>query len=68
MSRAEEMLPSNRYNENNQRKDYSHSSTYYENGEQYWDDHISGVDWHRPKRSSRDSNSQSDDAWLNELG
>lgn len=68
MSRAEEMLPSNRYSENKERNDYSHGSMYYENGEQYWDDHISGVDWHKPKRSSRDSNSYSDDAWLDKLG
>ena len=65
MSRAEEMLPSNRYSEKNERKDYSHGSTYWENGEQYFDDHISGADWHIPKK--RNYGQSSDDQWLSKL-
>ena len=52
MSRAEEMLPSRRYAEKNERTDYSHGSKWRDNnGEEYMDDHIRGIDWHIPNNS-----------------
>lgn len=51
MSRAEEMLPSNRYREDSGRSDYSHGSTYTDDrGNTFMDDHINGVDWHIPNK------------------
>ena len=32
----------------NSRENYGHGSHYEENGEEYMDDHINGVDWHTP--------------------
>lgn len=48
-----------------ERQDYSHGSRWNdEKGNEYMDDHINGVDWHLPDRSSSIINE--DGSWNDE--
>ncbi len=52
------------------REDYTHGSRFEKDGEEYIDDHINGVNWHRPPRRNEDDEYTEEDRefddWIND--